>query len=90
MMCGFLEWRGREEGKASLSLKGLGFLDGGVDEGRLVRLGLGGDFVGGLSLKEGLGRWLRLEVKVRDGRSRNPRDDTTSMVRLATCLSCGR
>ena len=52
MMCGFLEWRGREEGKASLSLKGLGFLDWGV-EGRLVRLVLGGDFVGGLSLKEG-------------------------------------
>ncbi|KAF2593125.1 hypothetical protein F2Q70_00045267 [Brassica cretica] len=53
MMCGFLEWRGREEGKASLSRKGLGFLDGGVDEGRLVLMGLAGDFVGGLSLKEG-------------------------------------
>lgn len=83
MMCGFLEWRWREEGKASLSLKGLGFLlAGGVEVGRLALLGLAGDFDGGLP--------LRLEVSVREGRSRNPSEEITSMVALTTCLSCGR
>lgn len=50
--------------------------------GRLALLGLAGDFDGGLP--------LRLEVSVREGRSRNPSEEITSMVALTTCLSCGR